>query len=551
MLEEKTEKFSNNAWVKGATTTPSGASSLGEAPLPPSPTDNQKTGPSGFERFANWLKEDWLIKLGALILLIGLGWLVSYAFLNNWIGPMGRISMGIILGVALLTFGWWRMNEYKHQGGIFLVVGSTAILLTIFAAREIYGFFTPTTALIMMFLSTAFVALNSVKHDSRSLAISSLLLAGIAPLLTNPTGLTDIAWFSYLFVITAGAIWVVSLTGWRILTSFSLIMIALYSTPHFSCSLNEIVLLFAYAFVGMFFIVNMLGFLKLKAKTIGPDLFTAAGSGLFLIAWILAAAQDEWKSLIMVVWALVFSVGAFMVFKITQRKGPFFVYLAVSLGLLAAATAAELQGAALTIAYTIESGLVSILAYQVLRNVDIVKKTALLLIGPILLSFQSMDAYSWREGVFNEDFFVLLILAVTLLASGFFFLGEKKEGEKDSINIGAILFTIGTIFIYILIWLSTHALSFIENDTATTVSLFIFTVIGIGTYIKGKTNDVKSFRIYGGLLLFFVVGRLLLVDVWHMGLGERIFTFLLIGALLMSTAFLGRKKKEQINLNNN
>src|SRR3989344_8076346 len=38
-------------------------------------------------RFLAWLKENWLLKLRALLLLIGFGWLVSYAFLNNWIGP--------------------------------------------------------------------------------------------------------------------------------------------------------------------------------------------------------------------------------------------------------------------------------------------------------------------------------------------------------------------------------------------------------------------------------------------------------------------------------
>ncbi len=43
--------------------------------------------------------------------------------------------------------------------------------------------------------------------------------------------------------------------------------------------------------------------------------------------------------------------------------------------------------------------------------------------------------------------------------------------------------------------------------------------------------------------LGFVVLRLLTVDVWKMELTGRIITFLLVGALLMSTAFLVRKRQ--------
>ena len=57
-----------------------------------------QTGPTSFEKFSAWMKEDLLLKFGALLLLIGFGWLTTYAFLNNWIGPMGRITLGIIVG---------------------------------------------------------------------------------------------------------------------------------------------------------------------------------------------------------------------------------------------------------------------------------------------------------------------------------------------------------------------------------------------------------------------------------------------------------------------
>ena len=69
---------------------------------------------SGFDVVA-WFKEDWLLKLGALLLLFGFGWFVTYAFLNNWIGPVGRITLGIVAGVGILLLGWWRIQTYLRQ----------------------------------------------------------------------------------------------------------------------------------------------------------------------------------------------------------------------------------------------------------------------------------------------------------------------------------------------------------------------------------------------------------------------------------------------------
>src|SRR3989338_6391752 len=307
-------------------------------------------------KFVNWIKEDWLMKLGALLLLVGFGWFATYAFLNNWIGPMGRIAMGIVAGTLILILGLWRIQKFLHQGGVFLVLGSTTILLTIFAAREIYSFFTPLSALGIMFLSTAFVAFASVKYNSKSLSLASLILAGVAPLLTNSPATDYIGLFSYLLVVILGAIWIVSITGQRELTAAALILISIYSAPHLfgiTGADKGVLLLFAYAFAAIFFLTNTAGLLKLKGKDIVPDLVAAAGNGLFLLVWIMSSAQDEWKSLIIAAWMVVFSVGAFLIFKITKRREPFYTYVGIGVAMLAAATAAELEGATLTIAYTL------------------------------------------------------------------------------------------------------------------------------------------------------------------------------------------------------
>ncbi|MEK7286597.1 MAG: DUF2339 domain-containing protein [Nitrospirota bacterium] len=520
--------------------------SLQPEPIQPTtPSAVEPAGQTAFDKLYGWLEEDWLLKLGAMFLLIGFGWLTTYAFLNNWIGPMGRIALGIVAGVLFMILGWWRIEKYIHQGGVFLVLGSTTILLTLFAAREVYHFFTPRSALVIMFLSTAFVALESVRYNNRALALASLILAGIAPLLTNGPSPHYVGLFSYLFVVVLGAIWIVAITGRRELTTAALIMITFYSLPHFFFTSSDkgTLLLFAYAFAAVFFLTNTAGILKRKGKEMIPDLMTAAGNGMFLLAWIMTAAQDQWKSLIIVAWMIVFTGGAFLIFRMTQKREPFYIYAGVGIVMLAAATSAELNGATLTIAYIIESGIIVLVAYRILQDIKIAERTSLLLVGPVLLSIDSSTSHAWLTSIIHKDFFVLLVLCFVLMGLGAFFLRCVKEIEnKEPRPLVAILFVIGSAYAYVLLWLSLHA--GLQNDnTAVMIALVVYTIIGLIAYFYGLVNEKKHFHIYGGVLVGFVVGRLLLVDVWKMEISSRIVTFFLIGALLISTAFLGKKKR--------
>lgn len=501
------------------------------------------------DKFFVWAKEDWLLKLGAILLLIGFGWLATYAFANNWIGPMGRIALGLIAGVLILLLGWWRIKTYVYQGSTFLVLGSSVILLTTFAAREIYGFFTPLVAIGLMFMSAVFVAFVSIIHRHLPLALASLIFAGIAPLLTGSSGADFISLFSYLFVVTVGTVWVVALTGWRILGAAALAMVALYSLPYLLIGRSlgaEVVLAFTFAFTAVFFITSILGILKLAKERIVPDLITAGGTGLFLLVWIVMAAPEEWKSSLMVAWILVFAFGGFLVFRLTQRSEPFYVYLGVSMAMLAAATAVELQGSALVIAYSIESGIIALVAYAILRDLRISQILSWLLLGPAYLSMGSVISRSWHTGVIHKDFFVLLVLAAVFSGLGFFFSWAQKQkintGEKEFAYFTAGLLIIGSAYIHVLLWLSLHATT-LSDDVATMIALVVYTLIGLSAYFYGKSQEKRIMRLYGAVLLVLVVGRLLLIDVWDMALAGRIITFFLVGILLTTTAFVGRGKK--------
>jgi uncharacterized membrane protein len=505
-----------------------------------------QTGPTPGDRFTAWLKEDWLLKLGALLLLIGFGWLTSYAFINNWIGPMGRITLGIVAGAAILVIGWWRIRRFLNQGSVFLALGSTVILLTVFAARIVYNFFTPWSALGIMALSIALVALISVRYRSRGLAVVSLILAAIAPQLTNlPSGYSLIALFSYLLVIVIGSVWIVALTGWLEVPFAALLAVAAYSVPRLSwLNITELapLLPFAYIFAGIFFAAGMSRIIKIRKdqkESFTADLMMAMGNGALLILWIVQAAPEVWQSLILSAWMVVFVAASFVIFRITGRREPFYAYASVGVAMIGAATAAELSGASLAIAFIIEAAILVVAVLAITRDRSVAERTSLLFLVPIFHSVPSA-LESWRGIAFGADFSILLLLGVAMLWIGLFFSVLCKRSGLARSPMSKVMIVAGSLYLYATVWKCLQVIFHDRNDIAVGASLTIYTIVGLVTYFMGMESG-KGLRYYGGALLVFVVGRLLLIDVWQMALSGRIVTFFLIGTLLMTTAFVGRR----------
>lgn len=517
------------------------------------PTSQTTFEPTSIDKAFMWFRENWLLAIGALFMLFAFGWLTRYAFMNNWIGPMGRITLGIALGAAILTLGQWRIRAFAQQGSIFMVLGSATILLTVFAAREMYGFFTPVSALAVMFLTTAFVAFSSVHHRISSLSYISLVMAGIAPMLTNSATGNFVGLFSYLLIIIAGTLWVVSVTGWRKNIVLALLVAGAYSLPFVTAPyrLPDVTtgLAFAFLLTAIFFVVNLIGNLKPQGDN-KPNLVAAALTAVFLIVWILGVAPKEWQSLWLSLWMLVFAGGSFALFKKTENAEGFFIYSGVSLILLLAATAVELSGPTLTLALTLEALLLPVGTHLLLKDTRIAANSSALLLLPILASGDSISYWAWRDQdhLLHDHFFVLLFLTLVPLTLAWFFIGREREGKADMsghrLTLGAWIVA-GSFYGYMLVWRALHAVM-VDQDIATMWALIIYTISGLGAYILGHISEIKPARVYGMLMLGWVVFRLLFIDMGHMGITGRIITFFLIGALLLATAFIeyrGRRKK--------
>ena len=307
---------------------------------------------------------------------------------------------------------------------------------------------------------------------------------------------------------------------------------------------QDIALLFVFAFTAIFFITNIVSSVRRPFEQYLPaQVFTALLTVVFLAVWIFAAVSEELQSLLYSAWALVFAIGAYLVFAYTKNKFVFYVYGAASVGLIGAATAAELSGAVLTIAFTFEVALFIIVAAMLRAPNEVVRSISLLFIIPGLMALPSLESRAWRDSVLHSDAFVIVLMVlVTFRVAAFLFKRAAEQGGQVLVGLASTFYVVGAFFASALVWLSTHAI--LPYDMATTVSLIVYTIAGLILYNAGRSYDNKLIKIIGMVLIGVVVARLLLVDVWDMPISGRIITFFVIGILLVSTAFTRKKLKE-------
>ncbi len=500
--------------------------------------------PEPESEFWLWLKQDFLVKIGAFLLILAFAWFVTYAFANNWIGPVGRITLGIIFGTAVLVFGTQRMMKSLSQGSIFSIVGSLIIIITISAGQFVYEMFPPQVALGLIFLVSVYVAFVSLSYERNQLAYASLISALMAPFLINSNTGDSLSLMFYLLLIIIGTLWVV----WRLraekITLVALLGVIVYTEVAYSLD-TGVALLFSFVFTGIFFVTNIISLIRRYTKWVSPvHVMTALLTGVYLISSIIGASPEEWRSTYLLFWALVFAYGSFQVFIRTLNRTPFYIYTSVSLIMMGTATVIELSGPWLTIVLTLEVLATVILLKQLTKDKRASNLSLALFVVPGLYTFGHISTYAWQSGIPNGDLLALLIFTGSIILAGLVksgLLPETNASESLAQNDGQVLFTIAGIYIGIIIWLILHAL--FTNMVGTMLAMIIYSIIGLVLYIKGKFENNKTIKTIGIVILSFVVIRLILVDVWAMETAGRIITFLIIGLLFMSTAFLPRLKK--------
>ncbi len=166
----------------------------------------------------------WFNRIGIIALLIGVAWFLKFAFDNHWVGPAGRVLIGLLSGAALIAWSErFRSRGYAAFSYSLKAVGSGVLYLSLWAAFSMYHVIPPGVAFAGMVLVTAFNAFIAWRQSAELLAVYAIVGAFSTPLLLSTGQNEEIFLFSYLLMMNAATMGLLVLKGWNRLLVLSFI----------------------------------------------------------------------------------------------------------------------------------------------------------------------------------------------------------------------------------------------------------------------------------------------------------------------------------------
>jgi uncharacterized membrane protein len=127
------------------------------AQLPPLQGSTLTVEPKrGAEELESTIGKLWLNRIGIFAILIGVSYFIKYAFDNGWIGPSGKITLGLLAGIGLVLWSErFRNQGYEVFSYSLKAVGIGTLYLSLWGAFQIYHLIPSAVAFIAMIVVTA------------------------------------------------------------------------------------------------------------------------------------------------------------------------------------------------------------------------------------------------------------------------------------------------------------------------------------------------------------------------------------------------------------
>lgn len=171
-------------------------------------------------RARNWLLTgNSPVKIGIILSLIGLGFLMREAAVRGWVNFTieMRLAAATAFGLAMLGFGWHQRTR-RPIYGLSLQGGAIAVLyLVTLASYALYDLLPPLAALAAVVLITASAGTLAMIQNSLTLAMLGLIGGCSAPLLAFEWPRDHLAVFSAYAVLGAAVVIVGRLKAWPLL----------------------------------------------------------------------------------------------------------------------------------------------------------------------------------------------------------------------------------------------------------------------------------------------------------------------------------------------
>ncbi len=417
---------------------------LRPTPTPPSP--------SFFERHPDMEKfigENLVSKIGIAILVLAIGFFVKYAIDQNWIGPVGRVSIGLLCGGILIGFAHKMRNSYKNFSSVFAGGGIAVFYFTITLAHHqfhLFGDNGQTIAFVIMLVITSFAVTLSILYDKQELAIIALLGGFIAPFLVSNGSGNYVSLFVYLLILNSGLLVISYNKSWRLLNLLSFIFTVIlfgswliklpYETPMKTYTNGFI---FAAIFYILYFAINVAYNVSEKKKFLTSDFSILLanttlffGAGIFCLYKMDAQSYRGTFSICMAI----FNLGAsyFLFRKQKMDKNVLYLLIGITLTFISITAPLQLHGNYITIFWASEA--VLLFWFFTKSKISLIQLSSLIVWFLMIISL----LLDWMQMYFLHDNTLLAIALNKAFITGLFaaiatyclFFISRKELENEN-----------------------------------------------------------------------------------------------------------------------
>jgi uncharacterized membrane protein len=528
-------------------------------PLPKSPPVRTTfAGGSGAADFESVVAGRWLNYAGVLAVLCAVALFLKYAFDNNWVGPHGRIAIGLLFGASLLIWSDRLLRKgYRYFSEGIAGLGAACLYLSLWGGWHYYRLFDQSVAFAAMIVVTAAMVTIAVGRDSQRIAVMALLGGFLTPQLLSTGKNAEITLFTYVLALVFGLLILQRVRKWEWLAPLAFVGTQIYFWGWYGEFYRDgelgITLLFATLFFIAFAALPVVR--SSEAGGLSPEEIVIVPANALI--YLIALHQMLWPNYR---WTITFAVLALAAAHLVvlrtlpsprEKEPPTAQFLFAGLALMYATLAIPLRldGKWITVALAIEG---AILIWSGFRTrLWYLRGFGLLLFGITAFRLLLFDIPA-TAFIFNARFATFAIAVACYSAACVFAaragdeLGQAEIVPFTILAVAANGFALLALSLEVWDALGRTQTINLERGLAQSLGLSIlWTCYATGLIVFGLARKSALLRWQALALFGVVVAKVFLFDLSFLERFYRILSFLVLGLLLLLVSFLYQRKLVQ------
>src|ERR1035438_1757559 len=140
------------------------------------PTATAREGSTSSPDLEARIGSQWLNRVGIVAVLVGVSLFLKYAFEGKWVGPPGRVLIGLLAGIAVIIGSeWFRAHRYRVFSFSLKALGLGMLYLSLWAAFQVFNLISWTFALVAMVAVTISTTALALWQEAEILALFALI----------------------------------------------------------------------------------------------------------------------------------------------------------------------------------------------------------------------------------------------------------------------------------------------------------------------------------------------------------------------------------------